>query len=127
MAIAFSPKTVYEYLFSREPSAPDTHQIDKGAVAAFCDALSREIYSHASAGPQYKYVFFDLGRDAMLEFFDSERDRFLDFGSYVVFTGDCGDGQSGLIEERYGDPVVTDALRVARREARNLSTGRDGS
>lgn len=127
MAIAFSPKTVYEYLFSREPSAPDVREIGKEAVAVFCDALSREISACASASPRYKYVFFDLGRDAMAEFFDSERDRFLDFGSYVMFTGDFGDGQSGLIEERYGDPVVTDALRVARREARNLSTGHGGS
>lgn len=69
-APAFSAKTIHEYLFSRDPTAPDAYRLDKAIVGRFCDVLEREITKHASMGPCYRYAFCDIGEDAMDAFFN---------------------------------------------------------
>lgn len=121
MSVAFDAKDVYEFIFSKDDAVPDVYEVDKKAVDTFCSVLEREITVHSRMNPHYKYVFFSLDYQSIDRFFGENRGRFLDFGSRVVFAGECSKEPARSIELKYGDTVVTDALRKARSQARQMT------
>lgn len=117
MCVAFGAREVYEVIFSRGDAASAADEIDKRAVRSFCQTLEKCITAHSSENPHYEYVFFALDSQSMDSFFEANRDRFLDFGSTVLFVGEHDDDFAASIEQRYDDPVVTNALHAARDSA----------
>lgn len=123
MCIAFTPRTVYEFVFAHVDGLPDISRVSKQAIGAFLDELERDLADRGG----FRYVYLDFGRDSMEEFFLHERDRFLDFGDEVVLIGERTDGIARRIEEQYEEKYagmhVPESLRQARRVARTFDLG----
>lgn len=121
MTIAFSARTMYEYLFSLDEDGLLTpaNRLPKTAVGTFARTLEQTL--EGDGDPFHRHVFVDLSRDSIEELFLVEaRERFLDFGSEVVFIGSPDAETAREIEGRYDDELVTRALRRARASARNV-------
>lgn len=118
MCVAFGAREIYEFFFSKEDGVPDVYEIDKSTVSYFCSVLEREITAQSRVSPHYKYVFFSLDDQSVERFFGANRNRFLDFGSKVVFAGKSSEEPARLIEQRYNDEIIVNALRKARKQAR---------
>lgn len=121
MCIAFSARTVHEYLFSHDAGLDDVTELGKGSVRRFCQELAGALSE--SGDPWLRHAHFGLGRDEVEAFFAGARGTFLDFGDSVALArplpASTGEGIERRYEERYGGSgVVTAALRLARMAAR---------
>lgn len=123
MCVAFEMRDVYEFVFSKCDEYDDIFEIEKARIIAFQSTLEREITAHASESPHYKYVHFASDRRSVEDFFESNRTRFLDFGSTVVFNDEPSTQMAERILRKYDDDIVTNALRKARSEARLAAIG----
>ena len=121
MTIYFSAETIYNYIFSKMSDCNDIFEIEKSKVFEFCNVLEDELVKlNIDHVYKYKYVVFGLGREVVDEFFQNNRQRFLDFGNTVLFVQTPTFEMANSIEAKYGDKIVIDALRKARFKIRNL-------
>lgn len=114
MCVSFGARDIYEFIFSSNEDTQNVFEVKKRSVRTFCSVLKQEITAHSGESPHYEFVHFALDRQSIAYFFESNRNRFLDFGTSVVFIGDASDAPARQIEQKYNDPVVTAALRKAR-------------
>ena len=112
MCFAFTTSVILDYLFSAAEGLEDVRELSCSDIGRFVGVLESEILSHGGSDVRYRYVYVDLSGfdDGLSEL----RDRFLDFGDYVMFVGRHDDDVATRIEGRYGDEVVIGALRSAR-------------
>ena len=118
MCVAFSMADVYDYVFSSAPGLEPVTELPKSDISMFRVELEREIIAHGDQSPHYKTVFFSRDKQAVESFFLENSDRYLDFGSYVVFCKTPTAKQADDVVERHGDSVVAEALENARRLVR---------
>ena len=118
MSVYFPLENLYDYIFSSQDGFEDIEEIDKQDFRRFCFEVEKNIVSHANEYHGYRYVFFEKGAD----FFDNNRKRYLDFGKYVVFTGQHSKQLARKVEEKYDDAVITNALKSAFASVRSSLT-----
>ena len=121
MCVAFSMADVYDYVFSPAPGLKPVTELSKSVITTFRIELEREIIAHGDQSPHYKTVYFSRDKQAVESFFSENSERYLDFGSYVVFRETPTAEQADSVVRRHGDRVVAKALENARQLARTTA------
>lgn len=112
MCVAFTGKAVFDYIFSSQERDGVFRCVSRDEVDSFCDNLASEITSHGRENPHYKYVYFDLDEQSLLEVFAQNQSRYLSAGDYIYGLVNMADDVD-RINARYADSVIEHAMARA--------------